>query len=138
MDCNHKRNAIILFGQNPAKMSVPRMTMYQVGTDVCGVEIDASSHGTESGAQWFRASEIARVEFEADDLEIAFFKMLIAKAAHFHRHRLCQFAREITYVHTRTAIDMRRIFVGEEKNLQTRLGRCSGACVKLRLGKIGV
>ena len=117
MDRNDKRDAIILFCQNPTKMSVPRVTVHQVGVDVSGVEIDASSHCPEGGAQWLRAGEIARVEFEADDLEVAFFKMLVAKATHFHRHRLCQFAREITHVHTRTAINVGRIFVGEEKNL---------------------
>src|SRR5947207_11477518 len=29
MDRNDKRYAIVLFGQNPAKVSVPRMTMHQ-------------------------------------------------------------------------------------------------------------
>ena len=120
MDCYDKGDAVILFGQNPAKVSVPRMTMHQVGIDVSGVEIDASPHCTESGAQWFWAGEIARVEFEANDLELAFFKMLVAKAAHFHWHRLCQLAREITPVHPRPAIDVRRVLICEEKNLHPR------------------
>jgi hypothetical protein len=94
--------------------------MHQVGIDVGGVEIDASPHRAESRAQWFWAGKIARVEYEANDLEVALFEPLIAKAAHFHRHRLCELAREITHVHTRTAIDVRRIFVGEKKNLQAR------------------
>src|ERR1041385_8493459 len=34
MDRNDKRDAVILFRQNSAKMSVPRMTMHQVGIDV--------------------------------------------------------------------------------------------------------
>ena len=92
MDCNNKRNPVIFFGQNPTKMSVSRVAMHQAGIDVSGVEIDASPHGAENGAQWLWAGEIARVEFEANDLEIAFFKMLIAKATHFHWHRLCQLA----------------------------------------------
>src|SRR6476660_3159223 len=117
MNRNDKRNAIILFSQNSAKMSVPRVTMHQVGIDVCGVEIEASPHRPESGPEWFRAGEFARVEFEASDLEVAFFKMLVAKATHFDRHGLCQLAREITHVHTRAAIDMGRILVCEEKNL---------------------
>src|SRR5438093_4218784 len=106
MDRNDKRDAVILFRQNPAKMSVPRVTMHQVGIDVCGVEIDAPLHGAESGSQWFRTGEITRVEFEADDLEVAFFEMLVAEATHLYRHRLRQFAREITHVHTRTAVDV--------------------------------
>src|SRR6266704_6724054 len=117
MDRNNKREAIILFCQNSAKMSVPRVTMHQVGIDVCGVVIDASPYCPESGAQWFRAGELTRVEFEANDLEVAFFKMLVAKATHFHRHGLSQLAREITHVHTGTAVDVRRILVCQEKNL---------------------
>jgi hypothetical protein len=42
----------------------------------------------KTGAQRFRTSEIARINFVAGDLEIAFFKALIAKATNFHRHRL--------------------------------------------------
>src|SRR2546423_1803389 len=95
-----KRDAIILFCQNSAKMSIPRVTMHQVGINVCGVEIEASPYRPESGPEWFRATELARVEFEANDLEVAFFKMLVAKATHFDRHGLCQLEREITHVHT--------------------------------------
>src|SRR6516164_6674268 len=80
MNCNDKRDAVILFRQNPAKMSVPRVTMHQVGIDVGGVEIDASPHRAESRAQWFWAGKIARVEYEANDLEVALFEPLIAKA----------------------------------------------------------
>ena len=117
MDRNDKRDAIILFGQNPAKMGVPRMTVHQVGIDVGSVEVDASPHCSKSGAQRFRTGEIARVEFEADDLEVSLFKVLVAKAAHFHRHRLCQLMRQVTHVHAGAAIDVRRIFVCQEKNL---------------------
>src|SRR6266852_5807581 len=98
MDRNDKRNAVILFRQNPDKMSVPRVTMHQVGIDISGVEIDAPPHGAESGSQWFRTGEITCVELEPDDLEVAFFETLIAEATHFHRHRFRQFAREITHV----------------------------------------
>jgi hypothetical protein len=94
--------------------------MHQVGVDVDGVEIGAAPHCAEGGTQWFWTGEIARVEFEANDLKIAFLETLVAKATHFYGHHLCQLAREITHVHTRSAVDVRRIFVGEEKNLQTR------------------
>src|SRR6266702_7584563 len=136
MDRNDKRNAVILFRQNPAKMAVPGVTMYQVGIDVCGVEINATAYCAESGAQRFWAGETARVELEPDDLEVAFFETLIAKATHFHRHRFRQFPREITHVHTRAAIDVRRIFVGEEKNLHARLRSLTGACVKCQIGSV--
>src|SRR6476661_2293060 len=127
MDCYNERDAVILFCQGPPKMSVPRVTMHQVGIDVGSVEIDASPYCPESGAQWFRAGEIARVEFEANDLEVAFFQTLVAKTTHFHRHRLCQLARKITHVHTCTAVDVRRIFIREEKDLQaTRVEQASG------------
>ena len=61
MNCDNKRDAVILFRQDPAKMSVPRVTMHQVGVDVGGVEIDAPPYRAESGAQKFWAGEIARV-----------------------------------------------------------------------------
>src|SRR5439155_21994757 len=121
MDRNDKRNAVILFRQNPAKMSVPSMTMHQVGIDVCGVEINATAHCAESGAQRFWAGETARVELEPDNLEVAFFETLIAKATHLQRHRFRPFKREITHVHTRAAIDVRGIHDWEEKNLHARL-----------------
>jgi len=120
MDRNHKRDAIILSCQNPAKMSVPRVTMHEVGIDVGGIEIDASPDCPESGSRWFRTGEITRVEFETGDLEVALFKILVAKTTHLHRHRLCQFAREITHMHTCTAVDVWRVLVCEEKQLHAR------------------
>ena len=46
---------------------------------------------------------------------------LIAEAAHFHRHRLGQLARKIIHMHARAAVNVRRIFVGEQTNLHGRL-----------------
>src|SRR5438034_426738 len=127
MDRNDKRNAVILFRQNPAKMAVPRVTMHQVGIDVCGVEINATAHCAESGAQRFWAGETARVELEPDDLEVAFFETLIAKATHFHRHRFRQFAREIAHMYTRAAVNVRRILVREKENFHvSRVEQASG------------
>ncbi len=91
--------------------------MDKIGIDVRGVEIDAAAHRAENGLQAFRASEIARVQLEAGNFELSFFETLIAEAAHFHRHCLGQLARETIHVHARTAVNMRRIFVGEEKDL---------------------
>ena len=96
MNRDHERNSVILFRQNPPEMAVPSVTMHEIGIDVGGVEIDASPHCAEHRAQRFRTSEIARINFVAGDLEIAFFKTLIAKATDFHRHRLSQFARKIS------------------------------------------
>src|SRR5262249_33809836 len=70
---DHERNSVILFRQYPAEMAVPRVTMHKIGVDVRSVEVRASPHRPENGAQWLRASEIARVDFVAGDLEIAFF-----------------------------------------------------------------
>ena len=85
--------------------------MHEVGIDVYGVKIRATPHRAESRTQWLWARKFTRVQFEADDFEIAFVDALIPKATDFHLHRLCQFARQIAYVHARTAIDMRRILV---------------------------
>src|SRR5438128_12691028 len=106
MDRNDKRNAVILFRQNPAKMSVPSMTMHQVGVDACGVEINATAHCAESGAQRFWAGETGRAGLEADDLERALFKMLVGKAAEFHGHRFPQVALEITHLEARRTVDV--------------------------------
>src|SRR6267142_3374828 len=117
MNRDDKRNSIVLFGENPAKVSVPSMTMDEVGVDVSSVEIDAPPHGAESGAQRFWTGEITRVQVKADYFEVAFIKTLVAKASHFHRHHLAQFAREIAHMHTRATVNVRRILVSEEKDL---------------------
>src|SRR5437899_11436684 len=44
MDRNDKRNAVILFRQNPAKMSLPSMTRHQGGIAGCGAELNAQTH----------------------------------------------------------------------------------------------
>src|SRR5438876_6782935 len=116
MDRDDKKNSVILFGKNPAKVTVPSVTMDDVGIDVCSIEIGAPSHGTEDRAQRLWTSKIARVELEADDLELAFFKALVAKASHFHRHRFRQFAREITHMHACAAVDVRRILVSQKQD----------------------
>src|SRR6476660_6171217 len=117
MDSNNERNSVVLVGQYPAEMSVPGVTMHNVGIDIVSVEINASPHCAESGAQWLWTAEVARIHFKADNLEIAFFKALVAKATHFHRHHFRQLAREIAHMHTRPAVDMRRILVGKEEHL---------------------
>src|SRR5437762_4766207 len=109
MDRDDKGNSVILFGQNTAKVSVPGVTMDEIGIDVCSIEIGTPSHGTEDRAQRLWTGKIASVELEADDLELAFFKALVAKASHFHRHRFRQFAREIAHMHACAAVDVRRI-----------------------------
>jgi hypothetical protein len=91
MNRDHQRDTVILFGQNPAKVAVPRVAMHEIGTDVHGVEIRASPHRAEGRTQRLWARKISRVEFEADDLEIAFVDMLIAEATYFYGHSLGQF-----------------------------------------------
>ena len=117
MDGYNERNSVVLVSQYPAEMSVPGVAMHNVGVDIGSVEINASPHRAESGAQWLWTGEVARIHFKADDLEIAFFKTLVAKATHFHRHHFRQFAREIVRMHTRPTVDAGRILVGEEENL---------------------
>src|SRR5207248_7816291 len=39
VNCDHERNSVILFRQDPAEMTVPRVTMRKVGVDVCSVEV---------------------------------------------------------------------------------------------------
>jgi hypothetical protein len=90
--------------------------MHEIGIDVGSIEVGTSPHCAENRAQRFRASEIARVNLVAGDLEIAFFKALIAKATNFHRHRLCEFARKKADVNACAAVNVRWIFVGQKQN----------------------
>ena len=107
-------------------MAIPRVTMHEVGVDVHGIEIRATPHRAERRTQRLWACEITGVQFEADDLKITFLEMLVAKATHFDGDRFCQLSRQITNVHARAAIDVRRIFVSQEQDLHARfrsLGR---------------
>jgi hypothetical protein len=96
------------------------VTVHEIGIDVGSIKVGAPPHGAENGAQRLWATEIAGINLVAGDPEIAFFNALIAKATNFHRHHLRQFARKIADVNTRTAVDVRRIFVGEKKNFHER------------------
>src|SRR6266849_6362796 len=91
--------------------------MQEVGVDVHDVEIRATPHRAESRTQRLWAGEITCVQYEADDLEITFLKMLVAKATHFDGDRSCQLSRQIANVHARAAIDIRRILVSQEQDL---------------------
>src|SRR6266480_4133888 len=127
MDRNDQRNSVILFRQNSAKVTVPRVAMHEIGIDIHCIEVGAPPHCAESGAQRLRASKIARVEFEADDLEIALLKTLVAKATHFHRHYLRQLTRQITHVHTSAAVNVRRILVSQKEDFHApRVEQASG------------
>ena len=101
-------------------MRVPCVTMHKIGLDVHGIEIHATPYRAESRTQGLWAGENTRVQFEADDLEIAFLETLVAKATHFNGHHSCQLPRQITNVHTRATIDVGRIFVSQEQDLHPR------------------
>ena len=101
-------------------MAVPSVTVHEIGIDVGCVEIVTSLHRAKDRAQRLRASEIARVNFVAGDLEIAFFKALIAKATNLHRHRLCEFARKKADVDACAAVNVWRILIGEKQNFHER------------------
>src|SRR6266498_3963827 len=120
MDGNDKRNSVSLLCENPAKVSIPSVTMDDIGIDVRSVEINTPPHGAENRAQWLWTGKIARVQFEADDLEVTFFETLVGKATHFHRHHLSELAREITYVNTRAAVNVRRILVSQKEDFHER------------------
>jgi hypothetical protein len=64
------------------------MAMHEIGVDVHSVEVCAPPHRTKSRTQRLWARKIIGVEFEPDDLEIAFVDTLIAEATHFYRHSL--------------------------------------------------
>ena len=63
-----KRNSVIQFRQNAAEMTVPGVTMHQIGIDVGRVEIGAATDCAESGLQRLWAREIARVQSETSNL----------------------------------------------------------------------
>src|SRR4029077_5746936 len=101
-------------------MAIPGMAMHEVGVDVHGVEIRATPYRAESRTQRFWAGEITCIQFEADDLEIAFLETLVAKATHFDGDRFRQLSRQIANVHARAAIDIRRILVSQEQDVHAR------------------
>src|SRR5205823_7899331 len=117
MDRDHERNSVIHFGEDPAEMAVPGVAMHEIGVDVCEIESVASRHRTENRLERLWTSELARVDFEAADLEISFLELLIAETAHLDRHCLRELSREIIDMHSRTTIDVRRIFVRKEERL---------------------
>jgi len=94
--------------------------MHKVGVNVRSVEVGASADRAKNGTQRFRTSETARVNFVAGDREIVFRNTLITKATNFHLHHLRQFGRKKADVNARAAVNVRRIFVGEEKDFQAR------------------
>jgi hypothetical protein len=120
VDRDHEWNSVILFRQDPAEMAVPSVTVHEISIDVGSVEVGTSPHRAKNGAQRLWATEFAGIYFVAGDLEIAFFNVLIAKATNFHWHQFRQFPRKIADVNARAAVDVRRIFVGEEKNFHER------------------
>jgi len=91
--------------------------MHEIGVDIRRVEVDAAADRTKSGFQRFRTSETPGVEFVARDFESLAFEILIAEATNFDIDRFCQLAREITNVNTGAAVNVRRIFVGQEEDL---------------------
>src|SRR4051812_4399746 len=111
--------------------------MHDIGGDVRRVEIDATPDRAENRTQRLWAGKITRVEFEANDLEITFLEMLVAKATHFDGDRFCQLPRQITYVHAGAAIDIRRILVSQKQNLHPSLPRLSRVCVKHTISGTG-
>ena len=91
--------------------------MHEIGIDVGCVEIDASPHCAEHGAQRFRTSEAAGIEIEPRDFEPAFFEILIPETANIDIDCFRELTREIINMDAGAAINVRRIFVGEEEDL---------------------
>ena len=116
MNRDDERNSVIRFGDDAAEMTVPSVTMHNIGVDVRSIEIDAAPKRAENGLQRLRTSEAARVELEAGDFEAALFEILVAEAANIDIDRFRQLAREITNMNTGAAVNVRRIFVGEKAN----------------------
>ena len=58
---------------------------------------------------------------KAAHAQIPLLHVLLAETTHLDRHRFGQFAREIIDVHTRAAVNVRRIFVREEERLHVRM-----------------
>jgi hypothetical protein len=111
--------------------------MHEIGVDVHGIEIRATPHRAESRTQRLWACEITGVQFEPDDLEIAFLETLVAKATYFDKDRFCQLPRQIANMHARAAIDIRRILVSQKQDLHRVLRRWSRVCVKRRISGTG-
>src|SRR6476619_845088 len=117
MGRDHERHAVIHLREDAAEMAVPSVAMHEVGVDVHRVEIGAATHRAEHGAQWFGTGESVRVQLKPADGQISFLPFLVAETAHFNGHRFRPLARQIIDVHTGAAVNVRRIFVGEEERL---------------------
>ena len=63
----------------------------------------------------------ARIEFEARDRKVSSLEFLIAETAHLDLHGFGEFVGEIIHVNTRAAVNVWRIFVGEEEHLHEAL-----------------
>src|SRR5262249_17296393 len=113
-------NAVVLFGQNSPEMTVPSVTMNEIGVDVRGVECEITLNGAENRLQRFRTSELTRVEIVSPHLQSALFEILIPEATNIDIDRFRQFAREIAHVDTGAAVNVRRILVSQEEDLHAR------------------
>jgi hypothetical protein len=113
---DRERNSVTHFRENPAEVAVPSVTMNEVGVDIRSVEINATPNGAEDRLERFRTGEITRIEFVSLDRKAAVFEILISETANIDIDCFCQFACEITNVHSGASINVRRIFVREEKD----------------------
>src|ERR1051326_929107 len=118
MGRDNQRNAVILFREDPAKVAVPGVAMNQIGIDVGSVKVDAALDRPKNGTKWFGTGERVGIHLEAGHGESPLLQTLIAKAAHIDIHGPGQFAREIIDMYSSAAINVRRIFVSQKKNLR--------------------
>src|SRR5438128_10197340 len=116
MGRNDERDAVVELRQDPAEMAVPSVTMDEIGVDVRGIEIDVTLQRAENRLQRLWTSKFTRIKLISLDLESAFFEILIAEATNIDIDGFRQLAREIANVHTGTAVNVRRIFVGQKED----------------------
>ena len=92
MNRDDKRQPVIQFRQNPAKVAVPGVAMHNRGIDAGGVKIRATTNRAKNRLQRFRTRKFTRVQLKAGDLEISLLRILIAKTADLDRHRFRKLA----------------------------------------------
>jgi hypothetical protein len=91
--------------------------MDQIGLDPGRIEIGAAPDCAKDGMQLWRATESGRIELESPDGKISRLLFLTTETPHLNRHRFRQLARKIIDVHSRPAVNERRIFVREKQRL---------------------
>ena len=140
MDGDDERDAVVELREDAAEVGLPGVAVDDLGIDGSGVEVEAALESTEGGLEFFRRGPVGGVQTESTRGGIRGGAVLIAEAAHLHRHEFGEFAAEVFHMHAGAAIDVGGVFVGKEQGFPRVLEKfrregefqCSGAVIEPR------